>query len=93
MWSAEQQRRQTGAKNAVGGDDADTLTETLERAHKAFLELYEIYPTGVFKGSWRQRCENAGIKPGSFDWISKQLVRRGKVQFLDSLGTYLPVEK
>lgn len=90
LWQADQVRRQPGAKNAVGDDDADKLSNTLESALKVFQELYEKHPDGVFKSTWREGCETVQISSGSFHWITQQLERRGKVQIPDTTDRYLP---
>jgi hypothetical protein len=90
LWSADQQRRQTG-KNAPGGEDGGkALTGNLETVLAVFRELYAQHPDGVFKAMWRAACEDAGIKPGSFGWLSKTLADRGKVKMPDTTGRYYP---
>ena len=89
LWGADQQRRQPGAKNAIGSDDPHPLSEQLIKGLEAFKEVLEEYPDGVFKGTWRKYCEDKGIKAGSVDWVTKELVRRGKVRApTDTTGMY-----
>jgi hypothetical protein len=91
MWTAEQQRRQPGAKNAIGGEDSKPLSETLAKGYEALTTLYEKHPNGVFKSAWRTACEAKGIKAGTFDWMTKEVARHGKVTSKDK--GYIPVEK
>lgn len=79
LWTAEQQRRQPGAKNAVGDDDTKALSDTLKQGLAIFEALSREHPDGVFKATWRKKCEDDGIRSGSFDWLTKELVRRGKI--------------
>ncbi|MGH7485207.1 MAG: AAA family ATPase, partial [bacterium] len=89
LWTADQQRRQPGAKNAVGDDDTKALSDTLRQGLAIFEELLKQYPDGVFKAAWRKQCEEEGIKSGSFDWLTKELIRRGKVSApIDTTGRY-----
>ena len=91
LWQADQQRRLPGAKNAPGGEDSKKhLSKSLELALGIFQELYAEYPDGVFKSRWRTACEERDIKPGSFDWITKELERRGEVYVPDTTGRYHP---
>jgi AAA domain-containing protein/bifunctional DNA primase/polymerase-like protein len=89
LWRADQQRRQPGAKNAAGDDDGSALSDTLKQGLEVFEGLLKGYPAGVFKAAWRKQCEEVGIKSGSFDWMTKELVRRGKVSApTDTTGRY-----
>jgi hypothetical protein len=90
LWQADQQRRM-GGKNAPGGeDDGKALTGNLETVLAVFRDLYAQHPDGVFKAAWRTACDEAGIRPGSFGWLCKELERRGKVKTVDSIGRYYP---
>jgi hypothetical protein len=93
MWAAEQQRRASGAKNAVGGEDSKPLSETLQRAYEVLTTLAAQYPAGVFKATWRAECVAKGINAGSFDYITKELERQGKVARDETTGGYAPARK
>jgi hypothetical protein len=93
LWQADQARRMPGAKNAVGDGAGDkTLSETLTTAMKVFEVLYQQHPDGIFKATWREKAIENGVAQGSFDWITKELVRHGKVCQPDSTGRYMPVK-
>lgn len=93
LWQADQQRRQN-AKNAPGNADDDrALSTTLEQGLGILRELYLQYPDGVWKANWRGACEVKGIKPGTFDWLRKELEKRGKVTIPDTTGRYHPAER
>jgi hypothetical protein len=79
LWSSEQQRK-SGAKNAVGGEDPnEQLSDKLAKGMHTFERCVQQTPEGVFKSSWRQACEEAGIAAGSVNWVMTELVKRGKV--------------
>ncbi len=91
LWAADQQRRTTG-KNAPGNeDDNKALSGSMGDALQVLKDLYEQHPDGVFKATWRTACEAKGIKRGSFDWLTKELEKRGKVRMPDTTGRYFPV--
>jgi hypothetical protein len=92
MWAADQQRRQPGAKNAIGEDGPKALSDTLERALSVLREQLADNPEGVFKTKWRAACEAKEVRAGSFDWIVKELTRRGKVKMPDTTGRYVLVD-
>jgi hypothetical protein len=93
LWSAEQQRRQPGAKNAASGDDTKDLSKIVQSALDIFDELAKEFPDGVFKATWREHCVQGGIKAGSFDWVSKALLRLGKVREADTTGRLVRVRE
>jgi hypothetical protein len=92
IWEAQQQRRQSGAKNAVGEGDPKALSDTLERGFQVLKKLCKDDPDGVFVAAWKAGCVEAKIPAGSFHYVSQELIRKGKVKVPDTTGRYVPAD-
>ncbi len=92
LWKAEQMRKLPGAKNA-GEQDPAHLTGEQAKCYQVFEKLFKQTPDGVFRKDWREACEQAGIKPGSFHFLVKQLEQREKVYVPDTTGRYWPADQ